>query len=188
MYYNSESLGSITEETFTLIKKYEGLGKELKSRVDTAAEYEIIWSDSLDEPNAPDLISGMEKGVFAKIYKREPKKKAYLRKNHYLDGKPVYSVIFGENEPFSEKFYVCDGGYIVGTEYHTLSAKLISLTLSAYDENGRPSEYRAVTVKKMNPGALPNRAPIIENTVYFYENGCISKAEYLYDFGDMGMG
>lgn len=181
MYFTETKLRQLAAEMEETVSRYKSKYYDLKSAVDTSAEYEAIWAEGHIEPHCADYIFDLENADCArKIFKSEPKKKAFRSKHYYKDNEPVYSVVFdGYGEAAREKFFVRGENSLIGAAFSMpagLFSKpawlLIELSETIYDEKQRPVEYRCINRNKLSD-------PVIDCCVYFYEGEHIISAEVM---------
>ena len=174
MYFTEEVLRQITADMEELICRYKNRYYDLKNAVDASAEYETIWAEGHTEPHREDYIFDFEiKGCERKIFKSEPKKKAFRSKHFYKNDQPVYSVCFDNyGDPAIEEFFVYENTSLICALFSLRDGKLIELYETIYDEEHRPAEYRFADLHRYS-------VPVIDCCVYFYEGEHIVSAEVM---------
>ncbi|MGN0602538.1 MAG: hypothetical protein ACI4I2_01040 [Oscillospiraceae bacterium] len=147
MYFTKEMLQRIAKEELELVHKYSDCYEEMKSAVDTSAEYDVIWAEGLAEPYYIAYIKDIEKMPERKIFKKEPKNKAFAAKHFFKDGRPVYSVFMDDKgEPVCEKFFSEQGNVRLGAMYY--GRRLSEISTESFDDERKPVSYRCTSIKK----------------------------------------
>lgn len=174
MYFTEVRLRQLIADLEELISRYKGRYYDLKKAVDVSDEYEAIWAEGHTEPHCADYIFDFEiKGCERKIFKSEPKKKAFRSKHFYKNNRPVYSVGFdGYGDPVIEEFYAYEGSSLICAIFSLCDGKLIELYETIYVEKQRPAEYRFADLHRYS-------VPVIDCCVYVYEGERIVSAEVM---------
>lgn len=147
MYFTKELLTKIAEEELLLVQKYSDRYGEMKCSADRGGECEVVWAEGIAEPFYSGYINDIEKSPERKIFRREPKNKAFAAKHFFIGGRPVYSVFFdGRGEPAFEKFFSEQGNVRFGVMYY--GCGLSGISTETFDEEGKPVSYRCTDIKK----------------------------------------
>lgn len=181
MYFTEAKLRQLAADMEKLIDRYKNRYYDLKKAVDASAVYEAIWAEGHTEPQCADYILDLEiKGCVRKIFRSEPKKKAFRSKHFYKNSLPVYSVCFGERgEPVIEAFFEYEGSSVVCALFSLTDGKLIELSETIYDKEQHPAEYRFADLQRYS-------APVIDCCVYFYEWEHIVSADVIRELDTAG--
>lgn len=147
MYFTKEMLTKIAEEDLELVHKYSDRYEKMKSAVDTSAEYDVVWAEGLAEPYYIGYINDIEKMPERKIFRREPKNKAFAAKHFFKDGRSVYSVFMDDKgEPVCEKFFSEQRNVRLGVMYY--GRGLSEISTETFDDEEKPVSYRCTAIKK----------------------------------------
>lgn len=174
--FSEEKLKETADIMNTLTEEYADYYR-IRERIDIDSVNLKIWSKGYIEPFSCDYITDMfDNTVEPRKLMKAPRKKEYVTFHYMNDEAPVYSVYYGKNDDiYMEKLYFSIHKRRIEVLFNSPKHILLELTLTLFDEKGRPAEFSTIRIGKKG-------LKMIKAAVYTYDGDRIVKAESICDF------